>query len=225
MKRINTPELLDTDTCPPEEVEISLRDLGRINRWFGGVATSVELVKRVARATGSQNISLLEVASGPGEVPGIVQAKVARHGISLKVTLVDRASTHLRKSSRAIAADALSLPFSDGAFDVVSCNLFAHHLEPDELIRFIKEGLRVSRTAVVINDLVRHRGHLMLVYVGFLFMRCHVSRVDGLASVRRAYIPDEIQKIIASGFPPSSAPKLEIFRRPIFRMGIIVWKP
>ena len=29
-----------------------------------------------------------------------------------------------------VAGDALSLPFRDESFDLLSCNLFAHHLSP-----------------------------------------------------------------------------------------------
>ena len=44
MKRVLTPELLDTDSGTPAEVAASLGDLRRINRWFGGVATTEDMV-------------------------------------------------------------------------------------------------------------------------------------------------------------------------------------
>jgi ubiquinone/menaquinone biosynthesis C-methylase UbiE len=224
MKRINTPELLDTDDCPPKEVAASLRDMARINRWFGGVATTVEMVRRVARATQINRFSLLEVAAGLGELPEIAAQKLAREGITLNFTLLDRAASHLPENGRAVVADALSLPFHDSAFDLISCNLFAHHLEPDQLLSFVKEGLRVSRCAVLINDLVRHPMHVAMVYAGFPLMRSQVSRLDGLASVRRSYIPEEIPQILESLTTHNSGTKIEVFRRTLFRMGIIVWK-
>lgn len=224
MKRINTPELLDTDDCPPEEVAASLRDMALINRWFGGVATTVEMVRRVTRATQISHFSLLEVAAGLGELPDIAAQKLAREGITLNVTLLDRAASHLPENRRAVVADALSLPFAESAFDLISCNLFAHHLEPDQLLLFVAEALRVSRCAVLINDLVRHPMHLAMVYAGFPLMRSHVSRLDGLASVRRSYTPEEIPQILDSLTAHNSKTKIEVFRRALFRMGIIVWK-
>ncbi len=225
MKRISTTEILDTDDCPAHEVEVSLRDMARMNRWFGGVSTSVELIRRVAWSTKKTRFSLLEVAAGLGELPEIVAKKLAGDGISVNFMLLDRAATHLPRSRRSVAADALAIPFSDCTFDLVACNLFAHHLEPEQLVLFVKEALRVSRCAVLINDLVRHPMHLACVYAGFPLMRSHVSRVDGLASVRRAYIPDEIKRMMDAGFAEGSVPKIEIFRHPLFRMGIIIWKP
>jgi ubiquinone/menaquinone biosynthesis C-methylase UbiE len=221
MQRVNTPEILDSVSCPPVEAEASLRDLCRINRWFGGVATTRKLIERVASATGSKNFSVLEVAAGFGEVPRLAAQQLAGKGITLDVTDLDRVSSHLLRGNRAVVADALALPFPDGSFDLVSCNLFAHHLEPADLTRFAAEALRVSRRAVLINDLVRHPMHLALVYAGFPLMRSYVSRVDGLASVRRAYTPAEVKRILASN---DSARQIEISRHYLFRMGVIAWK-
>jgi ubiquinone/menaquinone biosynthesis C-methylase UbiE len=138
--------------------------------------------------------------------------------------LLDRAASHLPTQSRAVVADALALPFRDAAFDLVSCNLFAHHLDPPQLAHFVRDALRVSRCAVLINDLIRHPLHLALVYAGFPLMRTYISRVDGLASVRRAYVPEEIRQIISSAFPSDKAPRLEISRRYLFRMAVMLWK-
>lgn len=222
MKRVDIPELLDSDACSPEDVQASLRDIGRVNRWFGGVATTQKLIEQVARVTRLRHFSVLEVAAGTGEVSQIVRENLARRGIALEITLLDRAWSHLPKRGGAIVADALALPFRDSAFDLVSCNLFAHHLEPDALARFAAEAFRVSRRAVLINDLVRNPLHLALVYAGFPLMRSAISRADGVASVRRAYVPEELRQIISSGMGPAA--RVDISRHFLFRMGAIAWK-
>jgi hypothetical protein len=80
----------------------------------------------------------------------------------------------------------------------------------------------VSRRAVLINDLVRHPVHLALVFVSRPIMRSHVAWLDGVTSVRRAYVPDEIQSMITSALPGKA--RVEISRNYLFRMGVIVWK-
>jgi len=224
MQRVNAPEILDSADCPPREIEKSLRDMARINRWFGGVATTRKLIERVASATGKKHFSLLEVAAGFGEVPKIAARQLARKGITLDITLLDRAASHLLPGNRTVVADALALPFPDASFDLVSSSLFAHHLDPDELARFAAEALRVTRCAVLINDLIRHPLHVALVYAGFPLMRSYVSRVDGVASVRRAYVPEEMREILSSASLNGSAPRLEISQHYLFRMGAIIWK-
>jgi ubiquinone/menaquinone biosynthesis C-methylase UbiE len=221
MQRVNTPEILDSNTCPKDEVETSLQDLCRINRWFGGVATTRMLIEDVASATGQKHFSLLEVAAGYGEVPRCAAEQLLRKGIKLDITDLDRVPTHLQRRHRALVADALALPFRDNSFDLVSCTLFAHHLEPAELARFGEEACRVSRRAVLINDLVRHPLHLALVYAGFPLMRSYISRRDGVASVRRAYEPKEMREILCSS---ACCQKIEISRHYLFRMGVVVWK-
>lgn len=222
MQRHSTPEILDSVTCPAREVGASLRDLCRINRWFGGVSTTRSLIQRVSLATGRKRFSMLDVGSGFGEVPKIAGKQLARQRIMLEVTMLDRFRSHLLPEKSSVVADALALPFADGSFDLVSCSLFAHHLEPDELARFAAEALRVSRYALLINDLIRHPLHLALVYAGLPLMRSQVSRVDGIASVKRAYLPKEIHAILSDGLRGRGS--IHISRHYLFRMGVIAWK-
>ena len=222
MYRVSTQEILDTDACPPVEVEASLRDLCRINRWFGGVATTRRLIECVASATGRTNFSVLEVAAGFGEVSKIAGRQLEPKGITLEVTDLDRVRTHLLRGNRAVVADAWHFPFRTTAStsSVAACSRIIW--SPTELATYANEALRVSRCAVLINDLVRHPLHVALVYAGFPLMRSYVSRVDGLASVRRAYVPDEMRQILSSKAVPAS--RVEISRHFLFRMGVIAWK-
>jgi len=222
MQRHSTPEILDSATCPAREVETSLRDLCRMNRWFGGVATTRRLIQHVSLATGQKRFSVLDVASGYGEVPKVAGKQLARQQIMLEVTMLDRLRSHLLPEENSVVADALALPFADGSFDLVSCSLFAHHLEPEELACFAAEALRVSRCALLINDLIRHPLHLALIYAGFPLMRSQISRVDGIASVKRAYSPREIHAILGDGLPGRG--RIQISRHYLFRMGVIAWK-
>jgi hypothetical protein len=244
MRRVDAPEILDSDVCSRTEAQAALAVIGRVNRWFGGVATSQRMVERVAAATGVRHFSHLEVAAGCGEVPAIVQRNAARRGIELDVTLLDMARSHLpahplpanpvlshrsngiksHGHNSSVVGDALSLPFGDDAFDLVSCNLFTHHLAPEKLRNFLREAIRVSRRALLINDLVRHRAHLGLVYASFPIMRNRVAWLDGLTSVRRAYVPEEMRNLLASAFSPGILDRTEISRHYLFRMGVIVWK-
>jgi len=228
MQRVDAPEILDSEACSPSDAQAVLEVIGRVNRWFGGIATTEKMVERVARVTGTNCFSLLEVAAGLGGVPDTVRRNLARRGITLDVTLLDIAASHLPDGNsaaiggdrnRRVVADALALPFCNDPFDLVSCNLFAHHLDPLRLGQFVREGLRVSRRALLINDLVRHPLHLALAYAGYPLMRNRVAWLDGLTSVRRAYIPGEIRNMLAL-----ASPRVEISRHYLFRMGAIVWK-
>jgi len=105
MKRVITAELLDSDAGTPEEIASSLGDLQRINLWFGGITTTAELVRRVADELHASSLSLLEVAAGSGYVPESVKSGLRSQGIYLRVTVLDRAVSHLNSGRRVVVGD------------------------------------------------------------------------------------------------------------------------
>lgn len=223
MRRVVSPELLDEDSGTPQEIAASLADLRRLNRWFGGIRTTVDLVRRVTRETGRSEFSVLDVGAGCGGTIASVQDALAPKGLNIHTTLLDRKPSHMALAGnhmRRVAANALALPFRDSSFDLVTCALFTHHLEPGEVTTFVREALRVCRTAVLVNDLRRSTTSLALVYAGFPLMRSSMSRHDGVASVRRAYTTGEMQAMIAR----AGIANVEIRDYFLFRMGAIIWK-
>jgi ubiquinone/menaquinone biosynthesis C-methylase UbiE len=176
----------------------------------------------VARRTGKTHFSLFELAAGKGFVPMQAGRDLGHDGMRLDITLVDRAPTHLPGNGQAhkVAADALNIPFSDSAFDLVSCTLFLHHLAPEEVLKFASESLRVARVAVLVNDLVRHPLHLALAYTGVPLYRSRITRNDAPASVKQAYTIEEMSDF----FHSAGATKVETQRHFLFRMGVIAWK-
>ncbi len=231
MRQLDIPELLDTDSGTPTEIADCLLDLRGINLRFGGISTMQSMVECVSRKLKIRSFTLLEVAAGSGFVPETARRRLRADGVNLQVTLLDRAQSHLPgKNSGASAAanaikspvvgDALALPFQDASFDLVDCSLFAHHLLPEDLVKFVNEGLRVSRIAVLINDLVRSPLHLAVVYAAMPLFRSRITRHDAPASVRRAYTRKEISQLLAK----TAAASIEAKPHYLFRMGVIAWK-
>jgi|SRR5438270_421300 ubiquinone/menaquinone biosynthesis C-methylase UbiE len=220
MKRRPIAELLDTDSGTPEQIAASLSDLQRINRWFGGISTARALVERVAERTRSSRLSLLEIASGAGYVPRTVHERLRKAGIELDVTLLDRSSSHLDHFARSVAGDVLALPFRDESFDLVSSTLFIHHLPPEQVVRSVREALRVCRKAVLINDVTRSRLHLWMVYAGLPLFRSRITWHDAPASVIQAYTSEEMRAMLED-IPGT---RVEICGRYLFRMGVTVWR-
>ena len=216
-------ELLDEDLGTPAEIQASLRDLRWFNRWFGGLSTTRRLFETVARLTGRNRFTLLEVASGDGYLMRTIERQLEREGIGLDVTLLDRAASHLpaNGSMAKISADALRLPFRESAFDLVSCSLFVHHLPEEQTIEFAREALRVCRVAVLVHDLIRHPLHLALAYAGAPLYRSRITRNDAPASVWQAYTVAEMKNC----FREAGAAEVSITQQYLYRMGMIARKP
>jgi SAM-dependent methyltransferase len=221
MKRVVVEELLDSDAGTPAEVAGSIKDLRMFNSLFGGVHTMAALLRRVAQQRGLKQVSWLDVAGSEGYVATQTQRSLARSGISSQPLILDRAPTHLGNTHPAVCGDALALPFRDNSFDAVGCSLFMHHLEPDQIVRFAREGLRVARHAFLVHDLERHPLHLALSYLGMPLYRSRITRHDAVASINRAYTVKEVRTVL-SGM--ASAEDIEIRKFFLFRMGVIVWK-
>lgn len=221
MKRVVVPELLDSDEGTPHEVAGSIADLRFFNRAFGGIHTMSSLLRRVAAERKLKDFSWLDVAGSEGYVATETSKELARSGIAVHPIILDRALTHMDRTTTAVCGDAMALPFRDNSFDAVGCSLFIHHLEAGEIDRFAREALRVARHALLIHDLIRHPVHLALSYLGFPIYRSRITRHDAPASVWRAYTVSELMTILHR---VSSAAGVEIKTFYFYRMGVIVWK-
>lgn len=221
MQRRPMAELLDDDRGTPREVADSLKDLRWFNRWFGGISTVRAMFDIVIKRTSASRLSVLEVGSGEGYVPGVLRSEFEPE-IQLDFTLFDRAASHLpaNGSLPKLAGDALQLPFKDASFDVVSSSLFMHHLAPQQVVQCAREALRVSRLGILIHDLVRHPLHLAVAYAGLPLYRSRITRNDAPASVWQAYTVAEMKEFLRS----AGAVKMEVIERYLFRMGAIAWK-
>jgi ubiquinone/menaquinone biosynthesis C-methylase UbiE len=220
VKRIVIPELLDTDAGTPREVAGSLADLDMFNRRFGGVNTMAALLQTVASQNKLNSLSWLDVAGAGGGMAARTAALLAGRGLEVKSVLLDRADSHMNHQTSAVCGDALQLPFRDNSFDAVGSCLFLHHLEPEEIVSFVNEGLRVARHAVLINDLIRHPLHLLIANTGRPIYRSRITRHDAPASVRRAYTVREMRAMLAR----TESQAVEIREHFLFRMGVIAWK-
>jgi 2-polyprenyl-3-methyl-5-hydroxy-6-metoxy-1,4-benzoquinol methylase len=221
MRRVVVPEMLDADAGTEREIRDSLDDLQRINTLFGGVSSTTGMIRKVARESGSRSLSLLEVASGAGFVPQMAKRRLVNDGFALEVSLLDRARSHLPANGiPTYEGDALALPFPDNSFDLISCGLFLHHLDPAQVLAFARESLRVAKRAVLISDLIRSRVHLALTHIGLSLFRSPITWHDAPASIRAAYTRSEVRAMLAG----CGARKVEINSHYLYRMGVILWK-
>jgi len=184
-------EYLDGPASPADR-EASLADVDRLNAWFGGYWLSERAIARLAaRVPAGEPIRIIDVGGGRGDLA----ARLLRHGRRLRVIVVDREAAMLIAGPgvAVVRADATALPFRPGAAHVVAAALLLHHLEPTAAARCLGEMRAAARIGVVINDLLRTRLALSLVWLATRFFTRHpFARHDGPLSVRRAYSPDEI---------------------------------
>ncbi|MCM2373400.1 methyltransferase domain-containing protein [Aporhodopirellula aestuarii] len=212
--RCRVEEKMDAPDLSTDRHRAALAGLRRLNRISGVSLAMFRQLARLAAASASDKrpLRVLDVASGSGDLP-IDWLKMARlRGIPLAVTALDRSELAMQTASEAASAAGVELGtvcrdcLRDGlpnGFDVVTCSLFMHHLDPPDVSKLIQEMWRVSDRAIVICDLERSRMNLGLVAASArLVTRSDVVHFDASASVRAAYTRGEFATLLhqALGF-------------------------
>lgn len=188
-------EFLDRPV-PRADREAALRDIDRLNAWFGGYWLTQRAIERLTG--GAPSSTVIDVGGGRGDFARRLARWARRRGRRVRVVVVDRdaAVTGQGPDVVAVRADATALPFREGAADVVTASLLLHHLDPDAAVRGLSEMRAAARRGVVVNDLLRTRVTVALVWLATrLFTRHRFARHDGPLSVRRAYAPDELRTL------------------------------
>ncbi len=204
--RIESHELLDEHDASAEDVERSLRDLRRINRYLGGIRVYRSLVRRFHPQ------AILDVGTGTSDLLESVPHVRTRVGLDFKIDHL----LFLRDGSRVlrVVGDAHRLPFRDGAVDLVTSSHFFHHFSPAENEGILAESLRVARKGVAVTDTRRHYVPLLLVQLlGALRLVGRITRYDAPASVRQGYTIDEVRAI---------APRAKVIRMWPYRFAILL---
>jgi ubiquinone/menaquinone biosynthesis C-methylase UbiE len=212
MKRIESEELLDELDAPREDMERSLRDLRFINKYCGGIRIYRSLVRLF------QPQSVLDIGTGTSDLLEAVPHVRTRIGLDFKIDhlLYKRDDSAIRR----VVGDAHSLPFRDGAVDLVTSSHFFHHFSPEENAGILGESLRVSRKGVAVNDTRRHYAPLLFVLlVGALRLVGRITRFDAPASVRQGYTLSEARELAAK-----TTAKWKVVRKMPYRYAILLWK-
>jgi hypothetical protein len=228
--RLAAPELMDDPARSPQELGATLRDLRWINRAFGAHAIVRAYLDEIlplwqGRRAPGVPLTLLDVATGGADVPQAVAEWGTRRGVPVRIVAVDRHSTTIRLARdttsatptiRVVRADARTLPFPDGAFDVCLCTLALHHLAPEEDLALLRRLHRLGRIGFLAVDLLRSRTAYAAVWLVTRFSRSPLIRHDGPLSVRRASSWEEYRRLAAA----SGIPGLRAVRLPLFRVAL-----
>ncbi|HET9087916.1 MAG TPA: methyltransferase domain-containing protein [Acidobacteriaceae bacterium] len=219
---------MDYDHWSPEEVACALAAIRRVNLLYGGNRMHKRLFQRVAERISSKKLDVLEVASGYADVLQAASIMLQKKGFLLHISLLDRCALHLPGTGDwdpslpkpdLLIGDAMNLPLADNSVDVVSCCLFLHHLSTDQARMFFKEALRVSRVAVLVNDVERQRTNYVLSRLQALIDPSRISRHDGPTSVRQSYTWAELKNLLRE-----TGREYSLQRGFLYRLGATIWK-
>jgi|GEM_PF-116124 len=214
--RSGEQEWMDLPGQDPRLLRSMFADLERVNRWLGGTWLTGRALGAISRdVASSRPITILDVASGSGDIPRVMARWAQQHQRNVRIIATDINPDVLRLTRSGdddgaihlLTADARQLPFADDAVDVVACSFFLHHLDPSEVVIALREMRRVSRGTVLINDMVRGWPSFAGAWLfSRIFTRNPISRHDAPLSARRSYSRAELIEFAAqAGLEPSRA--------------------
>jgi SAM-dependent methyltransferase len=194
-------EMMDLPDADPAELARTLSDLAWINRWLGGRRLILHHLAPLLDGRAAP-IRILDVGTGCADVPRAIARWARGRQLPVEIEGIDhhgRIAALARQRSTAYPeirirnADALSLPYPDGSFDIVIASLVLHHMEGEDQVRLLRELYRVARRAVLVNDLRRGYWPFVVTWASLhALSRSRLILHDGPLSVRRSFLPAEL---------------------------------
>ncbi len=218
-------ELLDDPAADSAAVAAALHHIARANRWFGGAAAvRFGLAHTLGDTPRGTTLTLLDVGTGLGDLPGVAVRWGVRHGLGIRPTGLERSRVAARLAQDAGVAMILGCagapPFRDKSVDILLVSQVAHHLAPDSAVELFRAADRIARRAVIIADLRRSRVAQLAFRVGGAALRFDaVTIADGLTSIQRGYRGVELQALCER-----AGVRAAVHRRPVSRL-VASWCP
>ena len=224
--RRDDAELIDAPSEHARELSGSLADVRGVNRLLGGTAVALAFLRDRPELSPGASATLLDVGTGSADVPLAMAGWARRRGVRLRVTATDLnpemleiARVHVRGRGGLDlrVADALALPYPDGSYDYVTCNMTLHHFAPADAVRVLGELWRVARRAVLVSDIRRGRPGYWGARLWFaLTTRNPLTVHDGPLSVLRAYTVEELRALGRE----AGLERALVRPRPVFRLEL-----
>lgn len=230
--RVREPEIMDRADLDPTVHRVALRGLARLNLAAGSSRSFLQPLRSLALGSPARSLRVLDVACGGGDNLFALERATRREGLHLDFAGCDRSETalaHARDSARRLgstarffAADALLDEKPPIEADVVLNSLFVHHLDPAEVVIFLRNMSRWANRATIVVDLLRTRlGYALAYAASRILTSSHVVRFDALVSVRAAYTTDEVKTLAAE----ADASRVEIDTVWPQRFRMVLWTP
>jgi SAM-dependent methyltransferase len=187
------PELMDRPQPISAELEVDLRNLRQLNRYFGSYRLIEHFLRRWIHPGSA--LRVLDLATGSGDIPRLVVDFARSTDAKVAVDAVDQQASTVQIARRLSAAypeiefvQGDILTFAREPYDIVLCSLALHHFSENDAVAVLKRVRALSRRYVLVSDL--RRGWLATVGVYLLtalVFREPMTRIDARLSAERAF--------------------------------------
>jgi 2-polyprenyl-3-methyl-5-hydroxy-6-metoxy-1,4-benzoquinol methylase len=188
------PELMDRPQPVTPELASDLRNLRKLNRYFGSYRLIEHFLGRWIQPRSRMRI--LDLATGSGDIPRLIVDYARNAEADVTVDAVDQQPSTLQ-IARSLSRDYPEIDFVEGdilsfgesgGYDVVLCSLALHHFEEAAAVQLLRRCHDLSRRYVLVSDLRRGLLATIGVYLLTTFIfREPMTRTDARLSAERAF--------------------------------------
>ena len=205
-RRSEEAEIMDDFELKGEELEQTLSDLEKINKWLGGNKITLDGIQTLLKNVPDKSvIRIADVGCGSGAVLREIANWGRTQKFDLELIGID-ANTHAieiaqRRSDyypeiKFKALNIFSEAYKKQQFDIVLCTLTLHHFKNEEILELLNTFKQQSSIGVIINDLQRSKTAYVL-FQAFckVFIDNEIARKDGLTSILRGFKKKDLKKL------------------------------
>ncbi|MGA7156040.1 MAG: methyltransferase domain-containing protein [Acidobacteriaceae bacterium] len=188
------PEWMD-EPCTYEEFRDCLIDLGQVNWLTRSYRPTLDFLERlIDRFPTDRALRIVDVGFGGGDMLRSIERWAGKRRIAVELAGVDL-NPYAARAAREFTRAASNIEWTTGdAFawkkpvDVVLSSLFTHHLEEEEVVRFLAWSESIAKRGWFVNDLCREETPRKLFGLLAKGMRWHkFVQHDGPVSFRRSF--------------------------------------
>jgi SAM-dependent methyltransferase len=204
-ERAQLTELMD-EPCSRETLRACLRDISRTNRWTLASRPLLVWLDEIVAALPTQNgpLRIVDVGSGYGDGLRRIEQWALRRGLAVDLVGLDlnpdaaaiaAEATPRTSAIRWVTADVLTYDPPEEPHLVVS-SLFTHHLNDEQVVRFVQWMEEHAQAGWFINDLSRARIPYYFFKAFAKIVRLHpFVQYDGPASIARSFVRDDWERL------------------------------
>jgi len=199
-------ELMDGEISDKMELFVNLRELEKINRLTGGPKLGFQQISRMLKGR-TEEIHIVDIGFGAGDMlvyllenAHTLRCPIRLTGVDLMPETLEYVQQYYPELPNRVTLEICDYKdwFAAGNIaDIVTANLFCHHLSDTELTEFFKKVSQNIQIGAVFNDLHRHP----LAYYGIkiptqLFSKSRFTKNDAPLSVLRGFKRFELEKLL-----------------------------
>lgn len=212
-KRSTEAELMDDFKEPIASLGPIFEDINRVNHLLGGHRITIKAIQQLITAHPQERYVLVDMGCGDGkmlrELASYFRSKAIKGqfiGVDLNKNALEIAKEAAKDFPEIsfLHKDILAIEATELHCDLLITTLTMHHFTDEALPIFLNKFVYLARIGVVINDLQRSRWAYYLFHLfSLIFIQTRIAKIDGLISIRRAFLKKEL-KSYAKKIPNAS---------------------